>query len=223
MSEYKIPSPTKTVCVTETELTALQFPAPKKVSPKKWNPIPGENLLPIEKLGNEYFISDHGRLLHQTQKKNGRLTQTEIRGSIENGRRFALITNSPSGKIKIKFERTLLECFRPIKRSNYFQAVPLDGDPLNLKLDNWAWMSRIEASRYKKESGQSRAKLKTQVVEGRYGQTIKRTVYSDKEIAEMERLLNAGISVAKIAEIFESQQSYISYVKKNLAKKQKGK
>ena len=219
LPEYPIPSATKLVCLTETEMMALQFPTPKKVTPKKWTPIDGERLLPVSRLPEGYFISDHGRLLHQYQKKSGRIVKTELRGTIMNGYKTALITSGARGKVPVRIARIMLEAFRPHSRSNYRQAVALDGNTMNTMLDNWEWMTLKKANVYRRNTGEKKPRLKTKEVMGRYGKFTQRVFYSDMDIAEMERLILAGITLQKIAEIFRCNSSYPNVVKKNLLKR----
>jgi hypothetical protein len=219
MNNYPIPSATKQVCLTETELMAMQFPTSQKLKPKVYKPIEGERMIQVRRLPEGYFITDHGRLLHQKTKKTGRIVTTEIRGSIREGNKVALITSGDRGKVAIKHARLMLEAFTPNAKSNYRQAVCLDGNPLNLLLENWKWMTIKNASLYRSQTGERKPKLKTKVIEGVNGKYIRRVVFSDGDLAEMERLLLAQISIHKIAEIFESQTGYVAMIKKKLLKR----
>lgn len=221
LTSYNVPSATKQVCLTETELLALQFPAPKKVTSTKWQPIPGEVIEPCPKLGDGYFITNSGRVMHRKTKANGRVNESEIKGTIKRNHKTILVTNGTNGKVAIRVSRVLLETFKPHKKSAYLQAVALDGNTLNLHIDNWSWMSVYDATRYRKDTGEAKPKLHTREIEGRRGIYTKRVIYSDAEVKEIERLLVAGIAMGKIAEIFECSLNFVTQTRKQLEKKLK--
>jgi hypothetical protein len=213
---YKIPSATETVCITETELMALEHPATKPYRTINYTPIPGERMLHVKRLPDGYFITDHGRLIHRFQKKNGREVSNLIKGTLQGKYRRTMVTDTKGKKIIVRYARIMLEAFFPRRGTQYLQAVALDGDPTNLLLSNWTWMATMQANAYRRESGETKPPIKTRLVKGRYGQMKKRSAYSDNDIAEIERLMNANISINKIAEIFGCTVSYLSYMKKQL-------
>lgn len=211
LSQYDIPSATKTVCLTETELLALQFPSKDAVSKESWKDLPGEELRPCEKLGPGYFITNKGRVQHVITKKSGRLARNEIKGKYYplTGR---VVTVYNPGRIAVRFGRIMLEAFKPMPRSQYLEAVPMDGDNGNLLLENWSWMTKTEARRYRQAIGEEKLKIHSISYQGRYGKVNRAVKYSDHEISEMIRLVDAGISRAKVAKIFDCTSNYITYV-----------
>ncbi len=224
LTEYPIPSATNIVCLTETELMALQFPSVTKNKTYKFVLRKGEELKPCPRLGKDYFITNQGRVMRKKQKPNGRVIETELKGSWHNGQKKICVTNPQ--KVVGQVARLMLDAFKPpvlaLGRSVFghlFYPVALDGNTRNLNLDNWTWMSKADANQYRKDTGENKPMLHVKEVQGRNKKFIRRVIYSDFEISEIERLLDAGIANKKVAEIFDCAPAYVGTIKKKLQKR----
>ena len=202
--KYSIPSPTETICLTQTQLEAVKYPSREKIHRIPWKDIPGERVANIKEFSPNHFISDHGRV-----KVIGEGTSYELKGNKNhNGRHIKIFTPKINQK---QISRLVLKYFGdPVKEPiRGLIAVHLDGDTENDHITNLKWMTRSE---YRQYTGIIDTKKKFEKYTTRTGKKATRRVrYSAKDISEMSRLSDAGVNIPRIAEIFHTQPVVITY------------
>jgi hypothetical protein len=214
-----IPSDTRFVKISETELYAIKWPAIKPKQIRKIVPIDGEIWRPIPETEGLFYISNLGRIKSSRRMKNGRLIEKHVEGtsSCKNKQRVRLVVGN---KLLTDYTcRIVMKVFDPIPDAPKKVVIYLDGDITNNKLENLQWGTKKQAREWIKANGEEVPWLKTRErvhpITGKV--TIWKTRFSDSDVTHMIRLYKSNISPQKIAQIFDcSQPQVIKFCKGEL-------
>jgi hypothetical protein len=206
-----IPSDTRFIRLSETELYAIKWPSKKHKQLAKIQPIEGEIWRPVPEMYDIIFVSNLGRIKSVRTMRNGRLVEKELTGKTKkNGKRHISLRHD-NRMIQDYVCRIVLKVFNPIPNMDRRYAIEIDGDPANTALSNLKWATKSEHFKHLKATGVIKPLLKKrEVINPITGKiTYRNTKFSDHDVSEMIRLFNAGVSVDKIKEIFDCSTNQI--------------
>ena len=206
-----LPSPTKTVTITEEEYFKLLNPSYKRRTLRKpIEAIPGETW---KQYGDSwYWASDHGRVKKRMVNYYGEDVEFLINANDRNTVQLAFEDKTIQN---IQVGRLIKMVFDSAYGFDELRVIHLDCNKKNHKLENLAWKTHSEAKAYYHENCDcKRPRLKSQNWINKKGEAkIRRVLLSEGDIIKLKELLNKGISQSALAEKFNVDPSYISQVK----------
>jgi hypothetical protein len=209
----------KTVTLTTLELLALKFPAKKmrKVTKEPYKPIDDEVIKDVPGTNGASQVTSLGRFINHFTTVKGEKISYLKRPFTQGQHSKIFIDYTVNGRtLKEQLPRLLCRVFYPIPDSETKCVIHSDGNIHNVSVDNLRWGTKLEASLHHKklfpEKFVRNLKRKFKTKSGKIVYLHAR--YTTYQMTTAKRMIEAGVSIVKIAELLNMRIGAVQSAKK---------